>query len=132
VATKKDFLFLTLTGIFFFSQVSAQTIIRGKIMDSLSRQPVAFANLTLEDDKSGTTTEIEGNFSLTVPRDYKGLIYITHVSYNKLTVALSYLQNHSTIFLIPGATQLNEVVILSTETENPAFRIIRQAVAHKK
>lgn len=132
MATKKDSIFLILIGIFFFSQVSAQTTIHGKIMDSLSRQMVAFANLTLEDGKSGTTTEIEGNFSLIIPKEYKGLIYISHVSYNKLIVPLSYLQTHSAIFLIPGATQLNEVTIFSTETENPAFRIIRQAVAHKK
>ncbi len=126
------FLFLTAIGFFVCSLASGQQLIRGKIIDSLSLQPVAFANLSLEDGKSGTTTEIEGNFSLTIPQGYTGLVYITHVSYQTRILPLSYLKNNQIIAVLPGSTQLMEVVVTGTKEENPAFRIIRQAIAHKK
>ncbi len=124
--------FLTLAAASIFSFTSAQTIIRGKLTDSLTRQPIAFANLTLEDGRSGTTTEIEGNFSLSIPQGYQGLVYLSHVSYQSRPVTLAYLQNNFAISMQPGSTQLREVEVIASKQENPAFAIIREAIAHKE
>ena len=124
--------FLTFMTPFLFSSASGQTTIQGKVIDSLSRQPIAFANLTLENGRSGTTTEIEGNFLLTFPQGYNGLVYISHVSYQRIALPLSYFKTHKTIALQPASTLLREVAVTGKEEENPAFRIIRQAVANKK
>ncbi len=125
-------LFLTIISLTFYSKAVGQTILRGKMIDSVTLQPIAFANLSLEDGRTGTTTEIEGNFTLTIPPGYTGSIYISHVSYQKRILPLSYLQSHSEILLQPSAAQLHEVDIVASRLENPAFAIIRKAVDHKK
>src|SRR5260221_7965703 len=109
-----------------------QRPLQGTLIDSVSRSPVAFANVMLNDERTGTSTDIEGNYSLTIPPGYSGDIYLSHVSYQKRIVSLSYFKTHSVISLIPSSTLLQEVAVTATKEENPAFRIIRQAVAHKK
>ena len=123
--------FLALIGILFSSFSFAQSI-RGIVIDSVGRQPIAFASVTLEDGRTGTSTDIEGTFNLAIPANYPGAIYLSHVSYQKRIVSLSYLKTHSIISLIPSSTLLQEVAVTATKEENPAFRIIRQAIAHKK
>ena len=131
MAIKKVFS-LSFTGVFLFTCAAAQVTISGRIMDSVTLQPVAFANLSLEDGRTGTTTEIEGNFSLAIPSGYTGNIDISHVSYQKRILPLFYFQTHSDIFLQPAATQLQEVGIVASRLENPAFAIIRKAVDRKR
>ncbi|HEV8515994.1 MAG TPA: DUF5686 family protein [Cyclobacteriaceae bacterium] len=123
---------VTISLLLFVSGTKGQHIIQGKLIDSLTRQPIAFANLSLEDGRTGTTTEIEGNFTLTIPSDYTGSIYISHVSYQKQILPLSYFQSYVEILLQPSATHLQEVGIVASRLENPAFAIIRKAVDHRK
>jgi hypothetical protein len=122
----------TVAALFIFSYSASQSTLHGRLIDSLSRQPVAFANLTLEDGRSGTTTEIEGNYSLSIPQGYHGLVYISHVSYQKRVVTVPFLQDNAVVFLQPGSTQLREVEVVASALENPAFAIVRQAIAHKR
>ncbi len=122
---------LIFIAVLFCSRAASQTVIHGQLIDSLSRQAIAFANLTLDDGRTGTTTDIEGNFALTVPQGYTRLIYISHVSYQGKILPLPYLQNNPIIALQPGSTQLREVAVTGAREENPAFRIIRQAIAHR-
>jgi len=125
-------LFLTITGSILCSAAVGQITLRGRILDSVSLQPIAFANLSLEDGRTGTTTEIEGNFALAIPSGYTGSIYLSHVSYQKRILPLPYFQSHSEILLQPSAAQLHEVDIVASRLENPAFAIIRKAVDHRK
>ncbi|MBS1951321.1 MAG: hypothetical protein OJF59_003175 [Cytophagales bacterium] len=112
--------------------VTGQAIIKGKVIDSVSHQPIAFANLTLRDGRSGCTTDIEGNYSLPIPAGYSDWIAITHISYKTKKKSLQQLQSNSMVLLLPSSTQLGEITITGTQVENPAFRIIRHTIAHKK
>ena len=125
-------LFLTITLSILNLAAVGQITIRGRMKDSLTRQPIAFANLSLKDGRTGTTTEIEGNFTLVIPSSYTDSIYVSHVSYQKRALPLSYFQAHVDIHLQPFATQLHEVGIVASRLENPAFAIIRKAVDHRK
>ncbi|HCW07671.1 MAG TPA: hypothetical protein DGG95_09950 [Cytophagales bacterium] len=110
----------------------AQNRIQGTVIDSISRQPIAFAYIVLNDNRTGTSTEVEGNFSLTIPQGYTGSVIISHVSYKRRVVPLSYFSTYTSIALVPEATSLGEFVVTDKRAENPAYRIIRQAVAHRK
>ncbi|MBS1486444.1 MAG: carboxypeptidase-like regulatory domain-containing protein [Bacteroidetes bacterium] len=110
----------------------SQSVIKGKIIDSLNTQGIAFANLTLSDGRNGSTTDIEGTYTLSVPADYSGIITITHISYKSRRVSYLQLKSNPVVRLVPASTQLREITITGTKAENPAFRIIRQAIAHKK
>lgn len=115
---------------FVISFNSFSQIISGKLIDSLKGEPVAFANIALEDGIRGTTSDIEGNFRFIIPADYTGTINISHVSYNKEKIPVSHFKTKGIIKLIPSVTILNEVVFKAEE--NPAFKIIRNAVKNKK
>jgi hypothetical protein len=123
--TKK---FLFISFLFFSPTVYAQ-VISGKIVDSLKREPVAFANIVLADGIHGTTSDIEGNFRLALPAGYKQYITISHVSYQKLKLPSSFFDRERLIKLKSSEVVLSEVIIKSGE--NPAFRIIRNAVKNK-
>ncbi|MGC4023362.1 MAG: carboxypeptidase-like regulatory domain-containing protein [Cyclobacteriaceae bacterium] len=62
---------------------SSQTLTRGIVVDSLTRQPIAFASIVLDDNRTGTSSDIEGKFSFTIPKDYAGSITLSHISYQK-------------------------------------------------
>lgn len=118
-------IFIFLIGAAF---ASGQTI-QGKVIDSLKSEPIAFANIALEDGIRGTTSDIEGNFVLKVPVGYSGQILISHVSYQKIKLSIDYFKKSRVILLKPSVTVLSELTF--TAEENPAFRIIRNAIANR-
>jgi len=108
---------------------SAQKI-EGTLYDSIIRQPIAFAYLTLDDRRTGTATDIDGKYVLTVPQGYSGNVTISHVSYRTLTTSIRFLGTHPDLFLLPASNQLQEVVV--NAGENPAWEIIRKAVVNSE
>ncbi len=110
--------------------VAHSQIISGKIVDGLKQEPIAFANIALETGTIGTTSDIEGNFTLRIPANYTGSILISHVSYQKKKLSLDYFTNRKVVLLNPSTTILTEFTFVAEE--NPAFRIIREAVKNKK
>lgn len=113
--------------LFALNRSYSQELIKGTFLDSLTRQPVAFVNVVLDDSKTGTTSDIEGNFSLMIPAGYKGLIRTSHVSYQKRDLKMVHFDK--IILLRPSSTMLKEIEF--TAEENPAFKIIRKAIANK-
>lgn len=104
--------------------------ISGKVVDSLKNESVAFANISLSDGVRGTTSDITGNFSLRIPADYTGMILISHVSYQRVSLPVSYFTKSKIVQLKPSETVLSELTFFAEE--NPAFRIIRKAVANRE
>jgi hypothetical protein len=125
-------LITALVAFFTVHTAKGQDIFSGMVTDSISRQPIAFVNVSLQDGKTGTSTDIEGNFSLKIPVGYDGSVVFSHVSYQRRIVPLSFLRTNSFIVLLPSTAVLHEIEVTATKEENPAFRIIRQAVAHRK
>jgi len=111
------------------AQGRAQSVISGRAVDSVSLQPIAFVSITLQDGRHGTNTDIEGKFTLHIPAGYTGWIYFSHVSYQKRKLPLANFQGKTLVRLKPGSTVLSEFTVFSGE--NPAFRIIRQAIDHR-
>jgi hypothetical protein len=97
-----------------------------KIIDSETKEPIAFANIIFDDAVyNGTTSDIDGLFY--TPFLVKKLT-ISYVGYESQILGITNL-NTNTIILKQQISTLDEVVI--TNTENPAHRIIRNAIAHK-
>jgi len=108
-------------------ETQAQSLVSGKVIDSLTLEPIAFANITLEDGRHGTTSNIEGNFKLLVPAGYTGFFYFSHVSYRKAKLPLD--SKSRTIKLQPSSTVLSELTFVAEE--NPAWQVIRNTIANK-
>ncbi len=109
-----------LVGAFFiFSlQVQAQLTLSGKVVELGSGEPLSYANIVIKSKKSGTTTNVDGFFTLYgIPSD-TSIIQFSYVGYNLKEIAYNKLIGKSIkIELDPISTSLNEVVI-QAETSN--------------
>lgn len=119
-------------AIFFLTilQEAQSQVIEGIVVDSLTRQPLAFANFLLDDRKTGTTSDIDGRYRLTLSGSLVGRVTISYVGYQSRQIRVSLLIGLKHVALMPEERQLGEVVIYAGE--NPAWRIIRNAVKNRE
>ena len=122
------FLFLTIVGIVTNAQVFS---VNGTVTDSVTKQKLAFVNIIVNDDGTfGTTTDIDGNFSITSKKEIEKLTF-SYVGYRKKTVSIENLsQKTNKITLSPITYKLDEVVFYAGE--NPAHRIIDSVVKNRR
>lgn len=105
----------------------SQTL-RGTVTDSLTGEPLAFVNIVVQQRKTGTTTDIDGKFRLSA-RAGETLIF-SHVGYRPALVRVPAGAAEIPVLLKPDVMRLGGVTIVATE--NPAWRIIRNATAAKQ
>ena len=122
------FLFL---GLFFLiaSGSFAQYTLKGKVIDAETGDPIAFASVFLKGKTSGTTTDFEGNyfFKTSSIGDSLSVSYLGYTTQSKV-----FTQNPEQTLnfqLWPVAFELGTFVFEAGE--NPAFEVIRQAVAKR-
>lgn len=106
-------------------------IIKGKVTDATTGDPIPFANIAIQSQLVGTTTNFDGVYELTFSPPADSLL-VTYVGYTTKSKAIAPNQREQVIDiqLSPGAQQLREVKILAGE--NPAYAIIRKVVANRK
>lgn len=127
---KKLYILLFLT----FSQLAlAQKvyIIKGKVSDQVTHDPIPFASINIKNTSLGKNTDFEGNFEFklgTIPSDS---LFISCLGYFSKSVFISRdsLVQTIDIQLRPSEILLQEVKVYAGE--NPAHRIIRKAVTAK-
>jgi hypothetical protein len=121
--------FLILSLASFTSGHAQHETVSGKILDADTQEPLAFVNISLEKNGVGTTSNIEGRFTLMLPHNYVGNINFSFVGYENVKIHTKELQNPCLIKLKKDVKQLQDVVVLAGE--NPAYRIIRGAIINK-
>lgn len=122
-------LLVSLTGIKGFSQTNY--IVKGRITDASTGDPIPFANIGIRGQLGGTTTNFDGIYELKFkpPADSVTVTYVGYASRSKAIVP-NQSEQVIDVQLSPGTTQLREVRILAGE--NPAYAVMRKIVAHKK
>lgn len=105
--------------------------VSGTVMDSVTKQRLAFVNIIINEDGTfGTTTDIDGNFSITSSKKIDKITF-SFVGYKKKNVSIEDLNRKTNIIsLCPISYELNEVVFYAGE--NPAHRIIDSVVRNRK
>ena len=98
---------------FLFSvQAYAQYTLSGKVVEGGSGEPLSYANIVIKSKKTGTTTNVDGFFTLFgIPSD-TALIQFSYVGYTLKEIPFHQLSStQARIELTPITTSLNEVVI---------------------
>ncbi|MBN7816825.1 DUF5686 and carboxypeptidase-like regulatory domain-containing protein [Algoriphagus pacificus] len=114
----------------FWSEASAQFVVKGKITDAETGDPIPFASVLLKGTTIGMNTDFEGNYSLS-SNSLPDSIVVSYIGYLTQEKALENKPEQVLNFqLRPSDFELEAFVFESGE--NPAFEIIRQAVAKKK
>ncbi len=126
---KKEFSFFMFT-LFICSTSFAQTItLKGFILDEESKDSIPYATVYIKGTIYGTETEFNGSFELEVPNNEDSL-WVSTIGYVTKTVAIPHISSvqYLTIYISEDYST-PEIVI--RPKENPAFRIMREVVAHK-
>ncbi|MGN6397822.1 MAG: SusC/RagA family TonB-linked outer membrane protein [Mucilaginibacter sp.] len=99
-----------------YAGVNAQVAIKGKVVDE-NGDPMPGVSVSITGTTIGTVTDVSGNYSLSIPDDYTSkTLTFSFLGYAKQDVAIG---NKTTInvSLKPGASQLNEVVVVGYGTQ---------------
>ena len=114
----------------FFSSVllhAQEYRVSGRVSDSATAQPLAFVNIVINDGRQGGVTDIDGRYNLVSHEPVRSLRF-SYVGYRPLL--LSPVKEKAQVKLVSLGFELSEVLIAAGE--NPAHRIIRNAVANRK
>ncbi len=119
---------LLLLFLFFPIIIFSQHQVSGVLTDSKTKEPLPFATILI-DEYNGTVTNIDGEFILKSNKKIEK-IFVSYIGYDSKNIDISKNNSFLKIALTQSVESLNEVVI--TSKENPALRIIRNAIKNKK
>ncbi|MDG5491737.1 DUF5686 and carboxypeptidase regulatory-like domain-containing protein [Psychroserpens sp. SPM9] len=116
-----------------FALISFQSFsqITGTVTDS-NNQPLPFVNIYIENTYIGTTSNEEGNYELNIKQAKNYTVVFQFLGYKtvKKEVEITSFPFTLDTVMVDEEISLNEVVINSEE--NPADKIIREAIAKRK
>lgn len=101
--------------------------LQGRVSDSATHEPLPFVNILLNNGQHGGMTDIDGRFSFSGSMPFKKM-KMSHVGYRPLEIDISHA--YMNVFMAPVLLELSEVRVVAGE--NPALRIIRNAVSNRK
>lgn len=92
-----------------------QQEISGTVTDAANGEPLPGANITVVDEPIGTSTNVDGEYSLEVPADAE-MLRVSFIGYEAQEVAI---EGRSTIdfALVPSEAQLDELVVIGYGTQ---------------
>ncbi|MCD6064663.1 MAG: carboxypeptidase-like regulatory protein, partial [Flavipsychrobacter sp.] len=112
------------------SALKGAYLLRGKVLDKQSGEPVPFATIFFPYSSIGTTTEADGSFSLGFEQWPHDTVRVQLMGYVTLNKALPRQGNDNLILELERNTStLNEVVIRAGE--DPALLLLRKIVERK-
>ena len=116
---------IILLSFLFFDVVGQEDIkvqnIKGSVIDATTKEKLAFVNIIINEDGTlGTTTDIDGKFSIKTDDNIKTLTF-SFVGYKNKIVEISN-QDNITVKLQPTTYKLSDIII--DGRNNPANRII--------
>lgn len=109
----KHLLFVVAMMFFCFSIAMAQRSISGTVTDE-SGMPLPFANVFVEGTTVGTTTDIDGNYTLKVP-DGASTIVVAYTGYGDMKLALG--DSNTLSFTMAEGEVLDEVIVTAVGLE---------------
>ncbi len=111
------------------SLLSAQTKVSGRIYDASTKEPLPFVNILLKGTKTGTTSDFDGNYTLSTS-DPADSIIVSYVGYNRLAKHIRRgVTQTLNLELERKAFSLTTIEV--KPGENPAHRILRNVIANK-
>ncbi len=110
----KKFKKLLLVALFFATAtIFGQTKLTGKVVDE-TNQPLPSASIVVKGTANGTSTDFDGNFTLTASAN-SGVLVITFVGYETKEVSFSSTNNNlGTIQLTEDSSVLDEIIVTAT------------------
>lgn len=113
---------------FFLVNLTAQTSIKGIILDAETGEPLAFANIITSKTR-GVISDAEGNFQMQIQPERKQF-EVSYIGYQNKTIDIIHGKSFYRIDLEPAVESLGTVVI-SGKYVNPAIALMEQVIKAK-
>ena len=126
-------MFLRVCSLFlvFFACITLPAqIITGKVIDERNKQSIPFVFVGINNTNIGTTTDIDGNFTLKL-NSATSLLVVQIVSYEKTQIDLSSVDVSKPLIIKLKSADINLMEVVVTPKENPANEIIRRLIKNK-
>jgi hypothetical protein len=128
---RKAVIILFFIGFVVFRGLAQETIIKGRITDATNGEGIPLAVVLFKGSKVATSTDFDGNYSLKFSGFPSDSLTANYFGYKTLTKPVRKEPIQTLNFsLVPESVEQMEVVI--TNKEDPAYAIIRKAVANKE
>lgn len=115
--------------LFCSSGIYAQYIIKGRVTDASTGDPIPFASVGLKGLPYGTNTNFEGLFELKA-KSLSDSLFVSFVGFKKRTKAVSKQAVQTIDYQLESAQKaLAEVIVYSGE--NPAHKVLKQLIERK-
>ena len=121
-------LIISICSIQSFSQ---QFFVRGKVIDKSSNSPISYANIRVMNQTSGTAANKNGEFEIKLNSGSYSLI-ASCIGFNSDTISIDLNKSLFNINFSLEQTNINLPEITVNPGENPALRIIKNAIERKK
>ena len=90
---------------------SSHTVIKGVVIDSISREPLPFALITLKGSTVGAQSDEEGKFELSTSSDFKS-VNVSYMGYSTKNIAVSKGKSNSIVVeLVSEGVSLQEFTV---------------------
>ena len=119
---------------FINAQDSTQVV--GVVVDSVSGDPLPYANISFENSTLGVTSDVDGNFSLSSDKSFSGVL-IQYLGYDAQIISISPGQvNNLTVRLSASSLDLNTVEVIEKRSRyrrkgNPAVALMKKVIKNK-
>ena len=110
-----------------------QITLKGRILDSETKQPLPFATVSIPKSMTGVISNEFGEFQYHIPEKFeKGEVQITFIGYDPIKIDVSKIKSDvlTTFKMQPKIQQLKEVEITSLKGKTPASDIVFKAVRY--
>ena len=112
-------------------------VVSGRVSDSETGETLPFVQIYYEGTTTGTTSDLDGNFTIELLPQYKALTF-QMMGYKSVSLPTRKLKEKMDVVLHPDAYLLEDVVVKPSKEkhkyrrkENPAVELIRKVIAHK-
>ena len=120
-------LFSTLLLCLFGFALSAQGTLRGKITDAKSAEAIMFANVLVQETATGNTSDLDGNYSISVPAGTYTLLF-SYVGYTELKVTDIVITDGKdtelNVQMTENSAVLEEVVVTASQIKNTETAVL--------
>lgn len=127
-------LFLLMT----FSGLCQVTLVKGRVTDQSTNEPIPFANIIFKNSAIGTISDINGHFELQTSTGASS-IEVSFVGYKSTTLKITAFKRNNIAIKLQEDSQILDAVELVTKkrqkkkkSDSPAVQIMKQVWKHKQ
>ncbi len=121
------FLIIISSSLFGYSQ---NLKVSGIVLDSLTKEPLAFVNIVYNSQNQGTTTNIDGKFKIYSNNDIEFLKF-SYIGYYSKDILVKNIKKNEPILILLKKKTFNISEITVFPGINPAHRIIKQVAGNR-